>query len=45
MAYEGKLERSLSGDSLKEKLRTIQDKPEEESRKRILWKGRSKGEK
>lgn len=45
VAYEGKLERSLSGDSLKEKLRTIQDKPEEESRKRILWKGRSKGEK
>ena len=45
VAYEGKLERSLSGDALKEKLRTIQDKPEEESRKRILWKGRSKGEK
>lgn len=45
VAYEGKLERNLSGDTLKEKLRIIQNKPEEESRKRILWKGRSKGEK
>ena len=45
VAYEGKLERNLSGDTLKEKLRLIQNKPEEESRKRILWKGRSKGEK
>lgn len=45
VAYGGKLERGLSGDELKEKLRTIQNKPEEESRKRILWKGRSKGEK
>lgn len=45
VAYEGKLERNLNGDTLKEKLRTIQNKPEEESRKRILWKGRSKGEK
>lgn len=45
VAYEGKLERNLSGDALKEKLRLIQNKPEEESRKRILWKGRSKGEK
>ncbi|MBD5546204.1 MAG: TIGR00159 family protein [Lachnospiraceae bacterium] len=45
VAYGGNLERSLNGDTLKEKLRTIQNKPEEESRKRILWKGRSKGEK
>ena len=45
MAYEGEIERNLSGDALKEKLRTIQNKPEVESRKRILWKGRSKGEK
>lgn len=45
VAYEGKLERNLSGDTLKEKLRAIQNKPEEETRKRILWKGRSKGEK
>lgn len=45
VAYEGKLERGLSGDALKEKLRIIQNKPEEESRKRILWKGRSKVEK
>lgn len=45
VAYRGELERNLNGDTLKEKLRTIQNKPEEESRKRILWKGRSKGEK
>ena len=45
VAYGGDLERSLNGDTLKEKLRTIQNKPEEETRKRILWKGRSKGEK
>lgn len=44
-AYEGNLERSLDGEALKERLKTIQNKPEEESRKRILWKGRSKGEK
>lgn len=43
-AYEGKLERNLHGDTLKEKIRTIQNKPEEETRKRILWKGRAKGE-
>ena len=45
VAYNGEIERNLSGDALKEKLRTIQNKPEVESRKRILWKGRSKGEK
>lgn len=43
-AYEGKLERNLNSDTLKEKIRTIQNKPEEETRKRILWKGRAKGE-
>ncbi len=45
VAYGGTLERNLNGESLKEKLKSIQNKPEEESRKRILWKGRSKGEK
>lgn len=45
VAYGGKLERSLSGEGLKEKLKMIQNKPEEESRKRLLWKGRSKSEK
>ena len=45
VTYEGDLMRDLNGDALKEKLRTIQNKPEEESRKKILWKGRSKGEK
>lgn len=45
IAYEGKLERNLDGEKIKEKLRSIQNKPEEESKKRIIWKGRSKGEK
>lgn len=45
VAYGGNLSRGLSGEELKEKLKAIQNKPEEESRKRILWKGRSKGEK
>ena len=45
VAYEGDLERNLDGERLKERLRSIQNKPEEESKKRILWKGRSKVEK
>ncbi len=45
IAHEGKLERNVSGDILKERLKSIQNKPEEESRKRILWKGRAKSEK
>ncbi len=45
IAYEGKLERNLDSERIKEKLRSIQNKPEEESKKRIIWKGRSKGEK
>ena len=45
VAFGGKLERNRSGEELKEKLKTIQNKPEEENRKRILWKGRFKGEK
>ena len=45
VAYEGKLERNLDGDALKERLRAVQNKPVEENRKRILWKGRSKSEK
>ena len=45
VAYEGKLERGLSGDALKERMKLIQNKPETESRKKILLKGRSKGEK
>ena len=45
VAYEGKLERGVSGDALKERMKLIQNKPETESRKKILWKGRSKGEK
>ena len=45
IAHEGKLERNVSGDILKERLKSIQNKPEEESRKRLLWKGRVKSEK
>lgn len=44
VAYEGKLERNLDGDTLKEKLHAIQDKPIEE-KKRKIWKGREKNEK
>lgn len=44
IAYEGNLERNLDGDTLKERLREIQGKPEEE-KKRRLWKGREKNEK
>ena len=45
VAYEGKLDRNLDAERLKEKLKLIQNKPEEEFKKRILWKGWSKGEK
>ena len=45
VAYEGELERNLNGDMLKEKLKSIQNKPVEENRVKILWKGRSKVEK
>lgn len=45
VAYDGKLERNLDGERLKEKLKSIQNKPEEEPKKRILWKGWSRGEK
>lgn len=43
VAYEGRLERNLSGERLKERLFEIQNKPEEE-KKRKLWKGRAKNE-
>ncbi|MCM1144248.1 MAG: diadenylate cyclase CdaA [Blautia sp.] len=43
VAYLGGLERGIDGDRLKERLRTIQNKPVEE-KKRKLWKGRSKNE-
>ncbi len=45
VAYEGKLDRNLDAERLKEKLKLIQNKPEEETRKRIVWTGWSKGEK
>ena len=44
VAYEGKLERSLSGDELKEKLYLVQNKPVEE-KKRKIGKGREKNAK
>lgn len=46
VAYEGKLYRGLGADEVKEKLRLIQNKTEEDNdRKRFLRKGRAKGEK
>ena len=45
VAYRGKLERNLDGETLKERISVIQNKPEEESRKRFLWKGRARSEK
>ena len=46
VAYQGLLSRNLDSESLKEKLRTIQNKTEEEApKKRLLWKGRAKNEK
>lgn len=44
IALGGKLERNLDGDTLKERLRMIQNKPVEE-KKRKRWKGREKNEK
>ncbi|MCI6552203.1 MAG: diadenylate cyclase CdaA [Lachnospiraceae bacterium] len=44
VAYEGKLDRSLSGDELKEKLHIVQNKPVEE-KKRKIGKGREKNAK
>lgn len=44
VAYEGKLERNLDAETLKQKLLQIQSKPAAEKKRRI-WKGRSKGEK
>ena len=44
VAYNGKLERGLDADRLKERLSEIQNKPVEE-KKRKLWKGRSRNEK
>lgn len=43
VAYGGKLERGLDAERLRETLRTIQDKPVED-KKRKLWKGRFKNE-
>jgi len=44
VAYEGQLYRNLEAEGLRQKLLLIQDKPDEE-KKRRLWKGRSKNEK
>lgn len=46
VAYMGRLFRNLDQESLKDKLRIIQNKAEEEGRdKKFVWKGRAKGEK
>jgi len=42
IALEGKLERNLNGDTLKERLRMIQDKQPVDEKKSKLWKGRKK---
>ena len=47
VAYQGELNTNLDGESLKDKLKIIQNKSdvEETSRWRFLWKGRAKNEK
>lgn len=47
VAYLGELYRNLDGDGLKNKLKLIQNKIEEDEapKKRFLWKGRAKNEK
>ncbi len=45
VAYEGQLSRNLDATSLKEMLHTLQNKEQEETKKRRLWKGRAKDEK
>ena len=42
VALEGKLDRNLDADTLKERLRKIQDKQQPEEKKVKLWKGRKK---
>lgn len=42
VALEGKLERNLDGDTLKERLHMIQDKQPVDEKKSKLWKGRKK---
>ena len=45
VAYMDRLFRNLDQESLKDKLRTIQNKAEEGKDKKFVWKGRTKGEK
>lgn len=40
VAYGGDLERNVDAERLRERLRDLQNKSEEENRKRIMWKGR-----
>lgn len=44
VAYDGELYRNLDADGLREKVKLIQNKPQDD-KKRKLWKGRSKVEK
>ncbi|MDD3369178.1 MAG: diadenylate cyclase CdaA [Lachnospiraceae bacterium] len=44
IAYDGKIERGMDADRLKERLESIQNKPTEE-KKGILWRGRLRNEK
>lgn len=42
VAYEGKLERSLDGEELKERMQQILNKSGEETKKKSIWMGRSR---
>ena len=45
IAYDGKLERNVDADRLRERLIELQDKPTEDNKKYVKRKGRSKNEK
>ena len=42
VAYKGELFRNLDADEVKEKIAIVQNKPNQEEKKHLVWKGRSK---
>ncbi len=42
VAYNGELFRNLDADGLREKMAIVQNKPNQEEKKHLVWKGRSK---
>ena len=42
VAYKGELFRNLDADAVKEKIAIVQNKPNQEEKKHLVWKGRSK---